>query len=348
LCPPLLCSAINRLYRILWYQPNGSHFHSTGNSPIDAVIIDLAGRNAPFFACFFKRHVVHICTSDNISYYISSARRIQGTKNEPAVVQYFYAQTLEELKGIAVENGQFPTFVPHEGWLDGVSFYAGKTAGDDTNRYLWGWCPTREGQKTTGTKSWAGALVAHRLIQNGDGTLSLDVPQAISAKYSQSVTLAEKTKVGDVTVNTSSYTLKANSFVRFARLRSRNKITMTATIPEENEAVFGLSFVDCSDKAEKARIFIEDKYNFLKLKEVEVNEKTGEWNDAGAITERAITPAADNVYHIEVYTEESVCVVYINGRYAFTNRIYDLAKNPWAIFCTEGEVTVSDIKLSTY
>lgn len=52
----------------------------------------------------------------------------QGTKNEPAVVQYFYAQTLEELKGIAVENGQFPTFVPHEGWLDGVSFYAGKTA----------------------------------------------------------------------------------------------------------------------------------------------------------------------------------------------------------------------------
>ena len=114
----------------------------------------------------------------------------------------------------------------------------------EKHRYLWGWCPTREGQKTTGTKSWAGALVAHRLIQNGDGTLSLDVPQAISAKYSQSVTLAEKTKVGDVTVNTSSYTLKANSFVRFARLRSRNKITMTATIPEENEAVFGLSFVD--------------------------------------------------------------------------------------------------------
>ena len=75
-------------------------------------------------------------------------------------------------------------------------FYAGKTAGDDTNRYLWGWCPTREGQKTTGTKNWAGALVAHRLIQNGDGTLSLDVPQAISAKYSQSVTLTEKTKVG--------------------------------------------------------------------------------------------------------------------------------------------------------
>ena len=84
------------------------------------------------------------------------------------------------------------------------------------------------------------------------------------------------------------------------------------------------------------------------MKEVTVNEKTGEWNDAVSITERAIVPAADNVYHIEAYTEQSVCVVYVNGKYAFTNRIYDLAKNPWSVFCTDGEVTVSDIKLSTY
>lgn len=273
----------------------------------------------------------------------------QGTKGEPAVVQYFYASTLEALKQIAVEpNGGFPASVPHEGWLDGVGFYAGKTASDGQNRYLWGWCPTREGQRTTGTKNWAGALVAHKLIQNQDGTLSLDVPQAISAKYTQSVALTEKAKVGEVTSTASSYTLKANSFVRFARLGNQNKIKMTVTIPEGTESVFGLSFVDCSDKEEKARIFVEDKYSFLKLKEVKVNEKTGEWNDANPITERAITPAADNVYHIEAYTEQSVCVVYINGEYAFTNRIYDLAKNPWAIFCSDGEVTVTDIQLSNY
>ena len=49
---------------------------------IDAVIVYLTSRNAPFLTCFFKCHVVHICTSDNISYYISSTRRIQASKYE--------------------------------------------------------------------------------------------------------------------------------------------------------------------------------------------------------------------------------------------------------------------------
>ena len=32
-----------------------------------------------------------------------------------------------------------------EGMLDSRAFYAGKTASDGTNRYIWGWCPTRAG-----------------------------------------------------------------------------------------------------------------------------------------------------------------------------------------------------------
>ena len=269
---------------------------------------------------------------------------VYSDKDVTRMVQYFFARTLNELMSI----GSYPSTLPNEGKLEATSFYAGKTASDGTNRYLWGWCATREGKKTTGRADWAGALVAHKLIQNADGTLSLDVPQAISAKYTQPVVLIEKTRVGEVTVNASSYTLKTNAFVRFARLGYRNKITMTATVPQGTEAVFGLSLVDGSDKESKVRVFIEDKYGFLKLKEVTVNEKTGVMTDAQAITERIIVPATDNVYRIEAYTENSVCVVYINGQYAFTNRIYDLSRNPWSIFCSEGEVTISDLKLSTY
>lgn len=270
---------------------------------------------------------------------------IYSDKDVTRMVQYFFASTLDGLRN-QPNDGYLPT-LPNEGKLEATSFYAGKTASDGTNRYLWGWCPTREGKKTTGKADWAGALVAHKLVQNADGTLSLDVPQAISAKYTQPVTLTEKTRVGDVAVHASSYTLKTNSFVRFARLSNQNKIGMTVTVPQGTEAVFGLSFVDCSDKKEKARIFVEDKYGFLKLKEVSVDEKTGAMTDGAIVTERVIAPATDNIYHIEVYTEQSVCVVYINGNYAFTNRIYDLSRNPWSIFCSEGEVTVSELKLST-
>ena len=37
-----------------------------------------------------------------------------------------------------------------EGFLDSRAFYAGKTASDGTNRYIWGWCPTRAGNDNTG------------------------------------------------------------------------------------------------------------------------------------------------------------------------------------------------------
>ena len=57
------------------------------NSTLKAAIDyrEKAGRvnaNEPIGLCLFERHVVHIRTSDNISYYISSARRTQGRKCE--------------------------------------------------------------------------------------------------------------------------------------------------------------------------------------------------------------------------------------------------------------------------
>ena len=76
-----LVSLINGFGCLLGDQPNPGHFHSAGNTALDAVIVDLTGRNAPFRTCFFECYVVHIYTS-NIAYYISFARKIQGEKYE--------------------------------------------------------------------------------------------------------------------------------------------------------------------------------------------------------------------------------------------------------------------------
>lgn len=43
-----------------------------------------------------------------------------------------------------------PTFPDNkEGVLDSRAFYAGKTASNGTDRYIWGWCPTRAGNDNT-------------------------------------------------------------------------------------------------------------------------------------------------------------------------------------------------------
>ena len=100
-------------------------------------------------------------------------------------VQYFKGKTLDELKACtAGDAGIWPD--SHEGYLDSRGFYAGKTATDGTDRYMWGWCPNRPGNNNTDVgaapaePSWGGNLVAHKVMQNADGTLVLVPVNAIA------------------------------------------------------------------------------------------------------------------------------------------------------------------------
>jgi len=267
---------------------------------------------------------------------------IYSDKDITRQVQYFYAPTLAELQRMGDAN-----FPPNEGKLEGTAYYAAKTASDGTNRYAWGWCFTRNGKDNAGTGDWAGSLVAHRLVQLADGTLGFDAPEAVKSKFTQQRELTEMNKTTGVSHSGSTYILNAGNAVRFARLDYNAKITMKVKAPANNEAVFGLSFVDCDDKDVKYNVYIEARWNGLKFDKVTLDKDTNEETRKN-INFQGFKASPDGVYHIEVYTEESVCVVYVNGQYAFTNRIYNMQRNPWGIFASDGTVEISDIELSTY
>ena len=55
----------------------------------------------------------------------------------------------------------------------------------------------------------------------------------------------------------------------------------------------------------------------------------------------------DNTYNVTIYTDNSVLTMYINDACCYTNRIYNMAKNPWSINSYGGEVTVSNLSVST-
>jgi len=57
---------------------------------------------------------------------------------------------------------------------------------------------------------------------------------------------------------------------------------------------------------------------------------------------------ADNTYHFDIYTDNSVLVMYINDVCAYTQRIYGIQKNCWGISNYGGSVTVSDVSVSQY
>lgn len=267
-------------------------------------------------------------------------------------VQYFKGRTLEELKAsTANDSPVWPD--DREGCLDSRGFYAGKTASDGTNRYIWGWCPTRDGGDNTAVgaypaePAWAGNLVAHRLVQHPDGTITLGAVEGIDRKYvaTSPVTTMARSEQG-VTQRGDDYTLSGDSYVLFNRLNVHNRISFKVKCAGADDR-FGISFVRGTDS--------EKYYTLVVNPEAENRRKVNfeEEGDAGkgfidGIDGYLFDAPADNEYRITIYTDNSVCTLYVNDVAAYTNRIYGLQKNCWSINSYGGTIELSDLQVRYY
>ena len=254
-------------------------------------------------------------------------------------VHYLKGHTIAELK--AATNPSWPD--SKEGALDGRAFYAGNTASDGTDRYMWGWCPERRGRDNTDISpdiepKWGGTLVVHRLMQREDGTLYTAEVPAMNDKYNLTATLkAVKTwgkEEGNLTETEGGYTMKAYSSVMFNTLNYHNHISMTVTTSDKADR-FGISFVR-GDRKDGDKTY--EKYYSIMV---------GKWELKGGGSYPFPIPA-DRTYNINIYTDNSVLVMYINDVLTYTQRIYNLPRNCWSVNCYEGEMTVKDIQLKQY
>ena len=267
-------------------------------------------------------------------------------------VQYFKGRTLDELKACTANDaGVWPD--SHEGFLDSRAFYAGKTASDGIYRYIWGWCPTREGKDNTKTNSgsepqWAGSLVAHRLVQHEDGSLTLGEVEGIKNKYSsdKEINIMKRKNVVNVTVEDSVYTLPKNSYLLFNRLDYHNHISMTITTSTATDK-FGISFVRGSDSDKYYTVVVNPEGSTKRKVNFEEEGPKG-IGFVDAIDGYMFDTPKDNVYRINIYTDNSVMVLYINDNVAYTNRIYGIQRNCWSINSYDGNIMVSDLKMTTY
>lgn len=263
-------------------------------------------------------------------------------------VQYFKGRTLDELKATTANDaGLWPD--SHEGMLDSRAFYAGKTASDGVNRYIWGWCPTRPGNDNTNVgafpaePSWAGALVAHRVIQHEDGTLTLGAVDAIADRLSKEENVKIMKQDGNVSGTPEDLTIREGGYALFNRLSTENNISFK--VKSDNPDVrFGISFGRGSDSEKYYTVVINPegegrhKINF----EEEGPAGIGFINGADGYV---FNNPTDNVYDVRIYTDNSVCTVYINDNVAYTMRIYGIQKNCWSINSYNSTIKVTDISV---
>lgn len=267
-------------------------------------------------------------------------------QESPQHVKYLVSETYEGLG-----TGKIPYRA--EGKLDGQSFYAGKTASDGTNRYIWGWCGTRYGQTANESPAdWGGTLVCHQLVQNVESDdanlpcLRVKMPDVFKQKISKEIYYKPD------------FMMSPDEEIKLPRLYPNNRITFTVRkksgSTEKNiTGIFGMRFVDCPGRETysvriRGNMAGQGQYKLRFVKDSDPD------NDINTLTmlNTDITDwfgAENGGYDVTIVTDNSVCVVYVNDTYAFTNRIYGMEGNPWTFFYQGGteEVEISNFKIYT-
>lgn len=252
-------------------------------------------------------------------------------------VQYFKARSFEGLAACTANNT--PLWPDnHEGYLDSRGLYAGKTASDGTNRYLWGWCPTRRDNNNTavnnenGEPDWAGSLVAHRLIQHADGSLTLGEVKGIRNYHNSTTYSLDHTS------------LNAGQHINLPALGERTHLSFTLTTGNAGDK-FGVSV--CRD----ANIYLF--YSLVVNPENDGLRKINFEQENGMgfipyIDGYFFTQPADNAYRIDIYIDRSVLVMYINDIACYTNRIYGMQSHGWTINCYSGSAQITNLTQRVY
>lgn len=267
-------------------------------------------------------------------------------------VKYMKAHTWDDLKACFNDPGaNWPDW--KEGVLDSRGFYAGKTASNGTDRLIWGWCPFREGNTIDemnvnvgggggNEPKWSGALVCHKIVQHENGVLTLTAVPGIASKFSKEVTLnvmkAEGYNNGTLSGD--------NAYVMYNRLGNANHISMTVKTAGNSDR-FGISLVRSTDDVPYYTMMIQpenDNWRKLNFEQEGVDGK----GFIEGIDGYGFDRPADNTYKIDIYTDNSVMVMYINDNVCYTNRIYGIQKNCWSINNYGGSITISDVKVTQY
>ena len=268
-------------------------------------------------------------------------------------VKYMMAPSWDALKACFDNPGANWPNDGKEGVLDSRGFYAGKTASNGADRFIWGWCPFRSGgdihEKNVNVgggggnePNWSGALVCHKVVQHSDGTLTLGEVPGIRAKYGRQQEVRVMADHGYQNGTLSG----DDAYVLFGRLDYHNHISLTVTT-SNNWDKFGISLVRGTDSEKYYTMVVNPENENWRKINFEQEGISGKGFIEG-IDGYGFPRPADNVYHIDIYTDNSVMVMYVNDNVCYTQRIYGIQKNCWSVNNYGGSVTVSDVRVSQY
>ena len=236
-----------------------------------------------------------------------------------------------------------PWLAPANDTFDGRAYYAAKTAGDGERRFIFGWLPTREGERDDGNWQWGGSLVVHELTQQADGALGVRAPASLLGLFTQRQRLQPRPVLGGWGI--SAWRLSGGAAGRHSALA-------VAPLPEcclvettlayaQGTAGCGLMLRASADLDEGYQLRLEPGWQRL------VFDRWPRPGDQPHMIERPLPMQAGDPITLRVMVEGTCLVAYANDRVALSCRMYDHRGGELGLFASEGEVDFAGTVVKT-
>jgi beta-fructofuranosidase len=257
---------------------------------------------------------------------------VYSTFSERHITHYRMSKTL---------NGSW--IAPTNDSFDGRAYYAAKTFSDGEKRYIFGWNPTKEGNRDEGKWQWGGNLVVHEIIQQPDGSLSVKIPDTIDKKFSICHSNTFDILEGNWIIKNKEIFANAKDSYAYAiagDMARKCKIEGNIAF-DENTYSCGIILRLQEDMDSGYYIRLEPKHNRLVF---DLWPRKGDCPFAVEL-ERPIRLEAGQPYNIKIVIDDTVGIVYLDEKVAMNFRLYDFPKGKWGIFVSEGTAKFDNIGL---
>lgn len=243
--------------------------------------------------------------------------------------------------------------IPQNHRLDSRAFYAAKTAGHDSERYLFGWNPTKErddygfwparyhGQDYR-TWDWGGSMVVHQLRQLPDGDLAVCLPAQKAAAFTQPVPYTPHPVTQGWQVEEGKLVSTTPGVQQMMLLGEQPETChFQVTMRPEDAQQMGVVLHVQEEMKEGYYLAVEpDQGRLVYRSWMRMSEEGGKTFPYDVELEAPLRRPQDGLYRLEVVTEGTVGVAYVNGQAALSFRMYDYGGRSLGLFALgSGEFT---------
>jgi len=236
-----------------------------------------------------------------------------------------------------------PWLAPPNDTFDGRAYYAAKTAGDGQQRFLFGWLPSREGEKDDGGWQWGGELVVHEVLQQPDGTLVVRAPHSVLAPFTNLAASNPAPLLGDWTILGNSFTAPAVgrfSALVYGAMPDECLIETTLHFQPGTHGC-GLLLHAADDLAHYYQVRLEPHNGRLAI------DRWPRPGDQAFMIERPLAMRPGHPITLRLLVSGSNLVIYADDRVALSCRLYDHRQGNLDLFVTEGEATFLEVSMKT-